>query len=155
MKWMKKEWNKDNIMAGVGLPKKIDDISELKEELINIFLTKNHKSISHYSLLLAEHILNLTNIQSDDEIKEAFEINIKWQEGKAKFQEARNVAGKLLTMAREEKEPVKIKVLRIMAQVANTPHVHRHALISKGIIPRPLGRKAGGVGDMFPHRYVI
>ncbi|GHV80049.1 hypothetical protein AGMMS49944_18400 [Spirochaetia bacterium] len=28
-------------------------------------------------------------------------------------------------------------------------------LISKGIIPRPLGRKAGGVGDMFPHRYVI
>jgi hypothetical protein len=28
-------------------------------------------------------------------------------------------------------------------------------LISKGIIPHPLGRKAGGVGDMFPHRYVI
>jgi hypothetical protein len=33
-------------------------------------------------------------------------------------------------MAREENDPVKVKVLRIMAQVANTPHVHRHALIA-------------------------
>lgn len=33
--------------------------------------------------------------------------------------------------------------------------MEREDLISKGIIPRPLGRKVGGVGDMFPHRYVI
>ena len=127
---MGKNWNKENIMAGVGLPRKIDDISELKEELIDIFLTKNHKDISRYSLLLAEHILNLANLQPNNVINEVFEINIKLQEGKAKFQEARNVAGKILTMTHEEKDPIKEKVLRIMAQVANTPHVARHALIA-------------------------
>jgi hypothetical protein len=74
-----KEWNKNNIMAGVGLPGKIDDIPELKEELIDVFLTKNHIDISRYSLLPAEHILNLVNIQPDDVIKEVFEISIKWQ----------------------------------------------------------------------------
>jgi hypothetical protein len=129
-KFTGKNWNKQNIMAGVGLPRKIDDISELKEELIDIFLTKNHKDISHYGLLLAEHILNLVNLQSNNTINEVFKINIKWQEGKAKFQEARNAAGKILTMAREEKDPIKEKVLRIMAQIANIPHVARHALIA-------------------------
>jgi hypothetical protein len=127
---MGKKWNKENIMAGVGLPRKIDDIPELKEKLIDVFLTKNHKDISRYSILLAKHILNLVNMQPDNAIKESLEINIKWQEGKATFQEARNVAGKLLTMAREEEDPIKMKILRIMAQVANTPHVARHALIA-------------------------
>jgi hypothetical protein len=127
---MAKLWTKENVMAGVRLPGKIDDIPELKEELVDVFLTKTHKNISRYSILLAEHILSLANIQANDEIKEAIDINIKWQEGKARFQEARNIAGKILTMVREEKDPVKIKVLRIMAQVANTPHVARHALIA-------------------------
>jgi hypothetical protein len=129
-KFMGKNWNKENIMAGIGLPRKIDDISELKEELIDIFLTKNHKEISRYGLLLAEHILNLVNLQPNNAINEVFEINIKWQEGKVNFQEARNIAGKILTMAREEKDPIKDKVLRIMAQIANIPHVARHALIA-------------------------
>jgi hypothetical protein len=88
MKWIKKEWNKDNMMADVGLPRGIDDIPELKETLIDIFLTKGHKDISYYSVLLAGHTSNLVNIQPD------------------------------------------IKVLRIMAQVANTPHAHRRALIA-------------------------
>jgi hypothetical protein len=127
---MGKNWTKETIMADVGIIKKIDDIPRLKEDLIDVFLTKNHKDISRYSLLLAKHILQLANMQPTDAINEVFEINIKWQEGKAKFQEARNVAGKLLAMAREEKDPITIKVLRIMAQAANTPHVARHALIA-------------------------
>jgi hypothetical protein len=127
---MKKLWTKENVMAGVGLPVKIDDIPELKEELIDAFLTKNHKAISRYSVLLAEHILNLANIQPNDEIKETIAINIKWQEGKVKFQEARNVAGKIFTMAREEKDPVKANILRALGQAAATPHVARHALIA-------------------------
>jgi hypothetical protein len=127
---MTKLWTKENVMAGVGLPGKIDDIHELKEELIDVFLTKDHKDISRYGILLAEHILNLTNIQPDDEIKETIEINIKWQEGKVKFQEARNVAGRIFTMARGEKDPVREKVLRVLGQAAATPHVARHALIA-------------------------
>jgi hypothetical protein len=123
---------KDSYLGDVGIIRKIDDIPELKAELISAFDSKshNHKNISKYSLLLAEHILTLTNTPHDAAIEEAFEINRKWQEGQAKFQDARKVAFKLNALARQEKDPVKVKVLRVMGQVAATPHVKRHALIA-------------------------
>jgi hypothetical protein len=123
---------KDSYMGDVGIIKKIDDIPELKDELIAVFDSKchSHKAISCYSLLLAQHILDLTNIEPCDAINECFDINRKWQEGKAKFQEARDVAFKIHRLAREEKDPIKVKVLRVMGQVAATPHVKRHALIA-------------------------
>lgn len=123
---------KDSYLGDVGIIRKIDDIPELKAELISAFDSKSHShiNISKYSLLLAEHILTLTNTLPDAAIEEAFEINRKWQEGQAKFQDARKVAFKLNALARQEKDPVKVKVLRIMGQVAATPHVKRHALIA-------------------------
>ena len=121
---------KDSYMGDVKIIKKIDDIPELKEQLIAIFETKSHKDISRYSLLLATHILSLTDTPLDDAIKECFYISRKWQEGKAKFQEARQVAFMIHRLARAEKDPIKVKVLRVMGQVAATPHVKRHALIA-------------------------
>jgi hypothetical protein len=67
-------------------------------------------------------------------IKESIEINIKWLEGKAKFQDARNVAGQIFTIARGEKAPIKATILRIMGQIAATPHVARHALIASDYV---------------------
>jgi hypothetical protein len=123
---------KDSYMGDVGLPGKIDDIPELKEKLIEVFDTKchDHKSISRYGLLLVQHILELTNTQPDDAIKEVFDVNEKWQAGEVRFQAARNVAFKMHTLAREEKDPIRVKVLRVMGQVAAIPHVKRHALIA-------------------------
>ena len=121
---------KDSYMGDVKIIKKIDDIPELKEQLIDIFESKSHRDISHYSLLLAEHILSLTNTPVDDAIAKCFDIVRKWQDGKAKFQEARQVAFMLHRLARMEKDPIKVKVLRMMGQVAATPHVKRHALIA-------------------------
>ncbi|MEG1798304.1 MAG: hypothetical protein RR262_17640 [Clostridium sp.] len=37
---------------------------------------------------------------------------------------------KRLDLARTEKDPVKVKVLRIVGQVSLIPHVKRHALIA-------------------------
>jgi hypothetical protein len=123
---------KDSYMGDVGIIKKIDDIPELKEKLIEAFDAKanDHKAISRYSLLLAEHVLTLTGVQRDSAIEECFAVSEKWQDGKAKFQDARNVAFKMHRLAREEQNPVKVKVLRVMGQVAATPHVKRHALIA-------------------------
>lgn len=121
---------KDSYMGDVGIIKKIDDLPELKHALIEEFDLKDHQQISRFSLLLAQHILDLTRIQPDDAIKECFDVNQKWQEGKVRFQEARNVAFKMHNLAREEKDPIKVKVLRVMGQVAATPHVKRHALIA-------------------------
>ena len=114
MRGLKKDMKKDSYMGDVKIIKKIDDIPELKEQLIDIFESKSHRDISHYSLLLAEHILSLTNTPVDDAIAKCFDIVRKWQDGKAKFQEARQVAFMLHRLARMEKDPIKVKVLRVM-----------------------------------------
>jgi hypothetical protein len=118
----------------VGIFKKIDDIPGLRIELEKIFDSKSHKEMARYSLLLGQHILNITNTEPCSEILEGFELNKKWQIGEAnkkgfaKFQESRNVAGKILKLARDEKDPIKACIYRVMAQIANTPHVKNHAL---------------------------
>ena len=78
---------KDSYMGDVGIIRKIDDIPELKDELIAAFDSKSHShtDISRYSLLLAQHVLDITNTQPCDAINECFDISRKWQEGKAKF----------------------------------------------------------------------
>src|SRR5690606_31408538 len=79
-------------MQKVRLIRKIDDIPELKNRLIDIAETKSHKDMSRYSLLLAEHILEVSGVERDAAIDEAFAINEKWQAGEATFHEARQVA---------------------------------------------------------------
>jgi hypothetical protein len=117
-----------------GIFRKIDDIPDLRIELENIFDSKNHKEMAQYSLLLGQHILHITNTAPCDEIAEGFELIKKWQIGEphkrgfAKFQDSRNAADKLLTLARDEKDPIKEKVYRVMAQIAAVPHVKNHAL---------------------------
>jgi hypothetical protein len=116
-----------------GIFKKIDDIPDLRIELQNVFDSKDHEAMVKYSVLLGQHILKITNTEPCDEIKDSFNIIIKWQNGEtgkgfAKFQVARDVAGKLLKLAHDEKDPIKEKVYRVMAQVTNTPHVKNHAL---------------------------
>lgn len=127
---MEKHKDGRSYMNGVTLIRKIDDIPELKERLIDISESKSHKQMSKYSLLLAEHILEISMTEYNSDIAECFEINQKWQDGKVKFQDARNVAFKINRLAREEKDPVRVKVLRAMGQVAATPHVKWHALIA-------------------------
>jgi hypothetical protein len=116
-----------------GIFKKIDDIPDLRIELENIFDSKNHKEMVKYCLLLGQHVLEITKMEPCDEIMESFEINKKWLKGEtgngfAKFQNARNAADKLLNMARNEKDSINEKFYRIMAQIANSPHVKNHAL---------------------------
>jgi hypothetical protein len=117
-----------------GIFRKIDDIPDLRIELENIFDSKSHKELAKYSLLLGKHILEMTNTEPCIEIILGFELNQKWQIGEpnkkgfAKFQESRNAAGKILTLARDEKDPIKACIYRIMANIVNTPHVKTHAL---------------------------
>ena len=112
-----------------GLIRKIDDDPDLKNKLIELSESKTHIEMSKYALLLGEHIIKVSGIEHSEAIEECFMINIKWQNREAKFQEALQVAGKMNTLAREEKNPVHAKVLRAMGQVAATPHVKWHALV--------------------------
>lgn len=117
-------------MGDVGIIQKIDDIPSLKAELIALCEEKSHPAVSTYALLLAEHVLQMTGTPRDAAIEACFAVNQRWQAGQAGFQEARDVAGGMFQLARAEGNPVKTKVLRILGQVAATPHVKRHALIA-------------------------
>ncbi len=121
---------KGSNLEDVNIVKKLDDIPELKSKLIDVFDTKTHRNVSRYSLLLADHILQLTDISIDETIEVCYSVNRRWQDGDAKFQEARDAAFLMHELARKEKDPVKEKALRVMGQVAATPHVKRHALIA-------------------------
>jgi hypothetical protein len=121
---------KGSDMRDVGIIRKLDDIPELKDKLIGVFDTKTHRNVSSYGLLLADHILQITGTPMDDTLAACFDVNRRWQDGAASFQEARDVAGLILDRAREEKDPVREKALRVAAQVAAIPHVKRHALIA-------------------------
>ena len=119
-----------NDLDGVAIIKKLDDIPQLKEKLISLYDTKTHKEVSQYSLLLAEHIIEMTRMPTNDKIESCFAVSRAWQEGRAKFQEARQVAFALHRLAREEPDPVRVLVYRVLGQVSATPHVKRHALIA-------------------------
>lgn len=117
-------------LDGVSIIKKMDDVPELKEKLISIYETKSHRDVSRYSLLLARHVLSLTDMPVNETIDACFSVSLAWQEGFAKFQEARQVAFALHRLAREEVNPAYCKVYRVLGQVSATPHVKRHALIA-------------------------
>lgn len=114
--------------AGAHLIRKVDDIPALKHTLIALSETKTHLAISEYALLLGEHIVDFSGLARSAAVEECFAAIRRWQKKEAAFQPAREAAGVLNTLAREEKDPVKAKALRAMGQVAATPHVRWHAL---------------------------
>lgn len=116
--------------ANSRLIRKIDDIPELKNELITLSGFKTHFEMSEYALLIADHILNVSEIERSEEIEKCFTIIKKWQNREVKFQDALQVAGTINSLAREEKDPVKGKAFRAMGQIAATPHVRWHALVA-------------------------
>lgn len=107
--------------ANSGLIRKIDDIPELKNELITLSKSKTHMEMSKYALLLAEHILNVSGIERSEVIEGCFTIIKKWQDKEAKFQNALEVAATINSLAREEKTN-KIKIITSNgAGCSNTP----------------------------------
>lgn len=129
-----------NELEGVTIIKKLDDIPELKETLISIYETKSHKDVSRYSLLLAEHVLSLTGMPRNETVESCFSVSCAWQEGTAKFQEARQVAFALHRLAREETNPVYVLTYRTLGQIAATPHVKRHALVGSDYAVKLINR---------------
>ena len=113
-----------------GLIRKIDDLPELKNQLIMRSESKSPVEMSKYAVLLGEHLLKVSGIERSEAIEECFAVNVKWQNKEVRFQEALKVAGKMNDLARKETNPVKAKVYRAMGQVAATPHVRWHALVA-------------------------
>jgi hypothetical protein len=107
---------------------KIDDLLELKKEFIIIYDTKSHKEIVRFCLALGQHIIDLTGFVPNDEIIASFDAIQKWVDGKVNYNEARNLSFEIGRYAQTEKDKIKARFFRTMAQVAASPHVKYHGL---------------------------
>ena len=107
---------------------KIDDDPELRTGFIEIYDTKTHAEIVQFCLMLGKHLIEMTGIEPYQEITASFEAMQKWLDGKANYHEARNLSFAINRIARTEENPVKIRFLRTMAQIAASPHVKYHGL---------------------------
>ncbi|MDR0492288.1 MAG: hypothetical protein LBH74_01415 [Nitrososphaerota archaeon] len=101
---------------------KIEDISELRNEFIVTYDTKNKAEAVHFGLLLGRHLIDITGIEPCEEILKAFDAMHRWLNGKTNYHEARNIAFcDLYKCAREENDPIKLKFYKTMAQIASFP----------------------------------
>ena len=81
---------------------------------------------------------------ANETVESCFSVCRAWQEGGAKFQEARQVAFALHRLAREETDPVYVLVYRTLGQIAATPHVKRHALVASDYAVKLVNRMFPG-----------
>lgn len=117
-----------NIYAYQRLVGKIDDVPELKDAFITIYDGKSHKEIVQFCLLLGQHLIELTGFAPVEEITASFEAMKRWLDGKVNYHEARNLSLQISRIARDEKDIVKVRFLRTIAQIAASPHVKYHGL---------------------------
>jgi len=81
-----------------------------------------------FCLLLGQHLIELMGFNPEEEITLAFEAMNKWLDGKVNYHEARNLSLQISRIARDEKDIVKVRFLRTIAQIATSPHVKYHGL---------------------------
>lgn len=117
-----------NFYAYQRLVGKIEDIPELRDAFIVVFDTKDRKQIVQFCLRLGQHLLDMTGFKPNKEITESFKAMQRWLEGKTNYHEARNLSIEISRIGRTEKDPIKAKFLRTMAQIAASPHVKFHGL---------------------------
>ncbi len=107
---------------------KITDIPELRDKFIAIYETKSHQDVVRFCLIFGQHLINMTGFSLTDEIEAGFEGMQQWLEGKTNYHEARNASFVIGRTARAEKDPVKARFYRTMAQITASPHVKYHGL---------------------------
>jgi len=116
--------------ANSRLIRNVDDVLDLKTELITLSETKTHRELSDYALKLATHIIEISGLERTEDVKAVFSVIPQWQAKQVRFQAALEVAGRLNDLAREEKDPIKVKGYRALGQIAATPHVRWHPLVA-------------------------
>lgn len=107
---------------------KIDDAPELRNEFIALYDSKSHRDAARFCISYGQRLLDITGYAPCDEATRAFCAIEEWLVGKTWYQKARSIGGEFHDFARAEKDPVKARFFRTMAQIACVPHVKYHAL---------------------------
>ncbi len=108
---------------------KIEDITELRNEFITVFDTKDKNEMARFGLKYAEHILEITGYTANNELLAGFEAVKEWIDGKTNYHKARNIAlTHLYKEVRESNDLIRKNFAKTMAQLICIPHVKAHGL---------------------------
>ena len=108
---------------------KITDDTQIRNQIFELYQTKNQKELANWALKVAMHILEQINLESEI-IQEKIEILNAWQEDKKTTQEIRQAALLIHQEARNAEDEIKTSALRALGHAIATGHMKEHALVA-------------------------
>ena len=111
---------------------KIEDNSELRTKIDELYEKTNQVDLAKWSLLMAKHILDIVDIdyRSVEEIVNGFKVNELWQIGEARMYDVRQAGFKIHKLARDSDSDIKKTALRVVGQAVGSGHMREHAMVA-------------------------
>ena len=111
---------------------KIEDNSELRTKIDELYEKTNQVDLAKWSLLMAKHILDIVDIDyhSVEEIVNGFKVNELWQIGEARMHDVRQAGFKIHKLARDSDSDIKKTALRVVGQAVGSGHMREHAMVA-------------------------
>ena len=109
---------------------KIEDNNDLRKELYEEYNKSSQVKMCKYSLVLAQHVLEIIKYPKNEIIQEGFQINEKWQNGQARMHDVRQIGFKIHRLARESKDEIIRTALRVVGQAISSGHMKEHAMVA-------------------------
>ena len=111
---------------------KIVDDDKIRNEISKLFESQEQIILAKWSLELAKHIIQITNfdIGNYTEIKEGFDINELWQEGKVRIYDVRKIGFKIHQIAREQPNEITKNTVRVIGQAVASGHMKEHSIVA-------------------------
>lgn len=81
-------------------------------------------------MLLARHILTITNFPINKIIEEGISINEQWQNNLARMHDVRQAGFKIHKLARESKDEISELIYRTIGQAVASGHMKEHGMIA-------------------------
>lgn len=107
---------------------KIIDNVDLKNKLIIIYDQKSHQQVARFCIEYSNHLTQICGYEKSEMLIRAQYAISKWLNKEVNYHEARNIAGEFNALARDEKDSVKARYYRTMAQCSAVTHVKYHGL---------------------------
>lgn len=117
----------------MSIPKiKIQDDSELREILDELYEKASQIILCKYALLLATHILETIAYDDMDNpiLQAGYKANEGWQAGKIRSYDVRQAGFQIHRLARSSQDTLTRTALRVAGQAVGVAHMREHAMVA-------------------------
>ncbi|MDQ0967948.1 hypothetical protein QFZ20_003351 [Flavobacterium sp. W4I14] len=127
-------------MPTISKIKIVDDI-DLRAEIDNIYEKTDQVSLAKWAIKCAKNVLTCVTDENIDLsiIEIGFEINKRWQAGKASVHEVRQAGFKIHELARACSGEVTKNAIRTAGQAVGVGHMREHAMVCADYAIKTIG----------------